>query len=149
MGHMIRAVIGKENVIRSITERRAYAEMVSLPQSYALIFMNDSLFDDIEETVDMKNTCQYPNLYFLTDSVICFLKEHSAGAQLIYIETDYFGGHGTQAGAFFENGEMKYGPADGNGIDNHLLKLLGVKRHLLKDEFDTLGLYRYSNMDQE
>ena len=147
MGHMIRAVIGKENVIRSITERRAYADMISLPQSYALIFLNDSLFDDITETVDLKYTCNYPHLHFLTDPVICFLKEHSAGAQLIYIETDYFGGYGTQAGAFFENGEMKFGPTDGNGTVNHLLKLLGVKRHFLKDEFDTLELYRYRNMD--
>ena len=147
MGHMIRAVIGKENVIRSITERRAYAEKISLPQSYALIFLNDSLFDDITETVDLKNTCNYPHLHFLTDPVICFLKEHSAGAQLIYIETDHFGGYGTQAGVFFENGEIKFGPMDGNGTVNHLLKLLGVKKRLFKDEFDTLELYRYRNMD--
>ena len=147
MGHMIRAIIGKENVIRSISERRVNAEMISLTQRSALIFLNDSLFDDISETVDPKNTCNYPHLYFLSDPVICFLKEHSAGAQLIYIETDYFGGYGTQAGVFFENGEMKYGPTDGNGTVNHLLKLLGVKRHLFKDEFDTLELYRYRDMD--
>ena len=144
---MIRAIIGKDHVIRSITERLVNAEMISLPQSYALIFLNDSLFDEISETAALKNTCHYPHLDFLTDSVICFLKGHSAGAQLIYIETDYFGGYGTQAGVFFENGEMKYGPTDGNGTVNHLLKLLGVKRHLFKDEFDTLELYRYRNMD--
>ena len=147
MGHMIRAFIGKDTVIQSITDHWVYAEMIKLPQDYALTFLNDSLFDDIEELCDLKNTCHYPHLNYLTDSVIEFLKDHSVGAQLVYMETDYFGGYGIQAGVFFENGEMKFEPMDGDGTVNHLLRLLGVRKHLLKDEFDTLELYKYRRMD--
>ena len=147
MEHMIRAIIGKDHVIQLITERWVCAEMIKLPQDYALIFLNDKLFDDIEKLIDLKNTCNYPHLNHLTDSVICFLKEHSLGAQLVYIETDCFSGYGTQAGVIFENGEMKCEPMDGDGTVNHLLRLLGVMKRLFKDEFDTLELYKYRRMD--
>ncbi len=147
LGHMIRAIIGKENVIQSITEHWIYAEMIKLPQGYALTFLNDYLFDDIEELCDLKNTRNYPHLNYLTDSVIYFLKEKSLNGQLVYMETDYFGGYGTQAGVFFENGEMKCEPMYGDDTVNHLLRLLGVRKHLLKDEFDTLELYKYRRMD--
>lgn len=148
MGHMIRAVIGKDNVMQAIAERWVYAEMISLPQGYALIFLNDYLFDDIEELINLKNTCHNPHLNYLTDSVICFLKEYSHGAQLVYMETDYFGGYGTQAGVIFENGEMTGEPMHGDGTVNHLLRLLGVRKQLLKDEFDSLELYKYRHMDE-
>ncbi|MBQ6040637.1 MAG: hypothetical protein IJL32_07690 [Oscillospiraceae bacterium] len=147
MGHMIRAIIGKNTVIQSITDHWVSAEMIKLPQDYALTFLNDYLFDDIEELCDLKNTCNYPCLSYLTDSVIEFLKDKSIGAQLVYMETDYFGGYGTQAGVFFENGEMKCEPMDGDGTVNHLLRLLGVRKQLLKDEFDSLELYKYRRMD--
>ncbi len=51
MGHMIRAIIGKDHVIRSIVECWVYVEMIKLPQKFALIFLNDNLFDDIEELI--------------------------------------------------------------------------------------------------
>lgn len=146
MGHMFRAIIVKDNIIQSITEHWIYAEMIKLPQDYALIFLNDYLFDDIEELYDLKNTRDYPHLNYLTDSVIEFLKDNSRGTPLIYMETDYFGGYGTQVGVFFENGEMKCEPMNGDGTVNHLLRLLGVRKHLLKDEFDTLELYKYRRM---
>lgn len=121
--------------------------MLSLPQDYALIFLNDKLFDDIDELVDLKNTSNYPHLNYLTDSVICFLKEYSLKGQLLYMKTDYLGGYGTQAGVIFENGDMKFEPMHGDGTVNHLLKLLGVRKHLQRDEFDTLKLYKYRRMD--
>lgn len=149
MAHMIRAIIGKDAVIQSITEHWVYAEMIKLPQDYAFIFLNDSLFDDIEELYDLENTHDYPHLNFLTDSVIDFLKDNSIGAQLVYVETDYFGGYGIQSGVLFDNGEMKCEPMYGDGTVNHLLSLLGVRKQLLKDEFDSLELYKYRRMDQE
>lgn len=148
MGHMIRIIIGKDTVMQSITERWVYTEMKRLPQNYALIFLNDNLFDDIEELYDLKNTCNDPHLNCLTDSVIAFLKDNSIGAQLVYMETDYyFGGYETQAGVFFENGEIKCEPMAGDGTVNHLLRLLGVRKQLLKDEFGSLELYKYRRMD--
>lgn len=134
---MIRAIIGKDHIIRSIAECWL-VEMIKLPQEFALVFLNDNLFDDIEELYDLQNTCDYPHLKYLTDSVIEFLKVNSFKGQLLYMETDYFGGYGTQAGVIFENGDIKCEPMHGDRTVNHLLRLLGVRKQLLKDEFDTL-----------
>ncbi|MBR6580281.1 MAG: hypothetical protein IKK66_03190 [Ruminococcus sp.] len=144
MGHMI---IGKDHVIRSIAECWVYVEMIKLPQEFALVFLNDNLFDDIEKLIDLKNTCDYPHLNYLTNSVIEFLKVNSLKGQLLYMETDYFSRYGTQVGVIFENGDIKCEPMHGDGTVNHLLKLLGVRKLLQKDEFDTLELYKYRYMD--
>lgn len=146
MGHMIRAIIGKDHIIRSIAECWL-VEMIKLPQEFTLVFLNDNLFDDIEELYDLQNTCDYPHLNYLTDSVIEFLKVNSFKGQLLYMETDYFGGYGTQVGVIFENGDIKCEPMHSDGTVNHLLKLLGVRKLLQKDEFDTLELYKYRRMD--
>mgnify|MGYP000195150476 CR=1 FL=1 len=56
MGHMIRAIIAKENVIQNISDHWAYGEKIVLPQGYGMSFLNDSLFDDIEELFDIADT---------------------------------------------------------------------------------------------
>lgn len=147
MGHMIRAIIAKENVIQSISDHWVNAEKAILPQGYALTFLNDSLFDDIEELFDIADTHKYPQFQFLSDSVISFLMQESKDTQLIYIETDYFGGYGTQAGVLFENGGIVIEPLQGDGAINYLLNQIGVYKELNKDEFTSLQLYRFRRMD--
>ena len=83
MGHMIRAIIAKENVIQNISDHWAYGEKIVLPQGYGMSFLNDSLFDDIEELFDIADTHKYPQFNYLSDSVISFLLQESKGAQII------------------------------------------------------------------
>lgn len=80
MGHMIRAIIAKENVIQNISDHWAYGEKIVLPQGYGMSFLNDSLFDDIEELFDIADTHKYPQFNYLSDSVISFLLQESKGA---------------------------------------------------------------------
>ena len=147
MGHMIRAIIAKENVIQNISDHWAYGEKIVLPQGYGMSFFNDSLFDDIEELFDIADTHKYPQFNYLSDSVISFLLQESKGAQIIYIETDYFGGYGTQTGVLFENGSIAIEPMQGNGVINYLLHKIGVYKEHNKDEFTSLQLYRFRRMD--
>lgn len=146
LGQMIRAIIGKDKYIQNIAERLVYAIKHDLPQGFALIYLTDCLFDDIEELINEKDTCKYSSLNYLSDSVIVFLEEFSRNTQLIYIETDYFGGYGTQAGVLFENGFMKE-PMSGEGTINFLLRSIGVHQMNNKDEFDSLQLYKFRRME--
>jgi hypothetical protein len=60
------------------------------------------------------------------------------------IETDYFGGHGTQAAAVYRGEEEVMAPERGRfGTINKALRLLGVKAGEGCDEFDTVGLGQY------
>ena len=147
MGHMIRAIIAKKNVIQNISDHWAYGEKIVLPQGYGMSFLNDSLFDDIEELFDIADTHKCPQFNYLSDSVISFLLQESKDAQIIYIETDYFGGYGTQTGVLFENGSIAIEPRQGNGVINYLLHQIGVYKEHNKDEFTSLQLYRFRRMD--
>lgn len=92
------------------------------------------------------------------------LKELSFQGKCAYIETEYFGGSGTQMSAIWENGEKIEGPFisyDGiknpkipenvqvieNSI-NQALKTIGIYRHEGKDEFDSVGLGKYRSNEK-
>ena len=96
---------------------------------------------------DIADTHKYPQFNYLSDSVISFLLQESKDAQIIYIETDYFGGYGTQTGVLFENGSIAIEPMQGNGVINYLLHQIGVYKEHNKDEFTSLQLYRFRRMD--
>jgi hypothetical protein len=88
------------------------------------------------------------------------LKELSFGGKCCYIETDYFGGAGTQMAETWQDGQRISGPiisVDGYASNlsypetrlvehaiNQNLALIGIYRHENKDEFDTarLGWFR-------
>jgi hypothetical protein len=65
------------------------------------------------------------------------------------IETDYFGGRGTQSAAVYRGeAEVTPGESAGGGPINRALRLLGVVAVPPKDEFDTVGLGSYRNFYQ-
>jgi hypothetical protein len=61
------------------------------------------------------------------------------------ISTDYFGGSGSQQAAVYEDDRVLM-PAVAGGI-NAALRLLGVQRGPLKDEFDAINLSRYRSFE--
>lgn len=100
----------------------------------------------------------------LTIQIRKLLKEFSFKGKCAYIETNYFGGSGTQISEVWDSGKKIGGPYfSSDGIDqisipigvsfvsdsiNQSLKIIGIYKHNDKDEFDSarLGSYR-SNED--
>ncbi len=65
------------------------------------------------------------------------------GGALAYVETDYFGGQGTQSGGAWIDGRNRASAtARGHGSINSALQALGVQRSGADDEFDSIGLGR-------
>lgn len=62
------------------------------------------------------------------------------------IDTDYFGGKGTQFATCYRN-NMRVMPVEENGI-NKALQYIGVQRTNDKDEFKTLGLDRQRDFSE-
>lgn len=99
----------------------------------------------------------YGDLVFMPDygfrrinSVKHFMNIGREASQCAYIETDYFGGGGTQRAYYYEDGrrwkfETKSAidyPRVGN--INKALRLMGVfSKSVLLDEFDTVGLGKF------
>ena len=74
------------------------------------------------------------------------MQEYSLHTRLAYIETDYFGGVGTQGGVLWENGQIIIQPRSGEGTINLLLKELGFMCIGDLDAFDSLSLGNYRHM---
>lgn len=77
------------------------------------------------------------------------------GMMIGYVETDYVGGTGAQGAAVFADGAVTFraatpirrGPAKREDPVNTALRHLGVMASPQVDEFDTLGLGRYRNLE--
>ncbi len=148
MGHCIQAVIGTHESIRTLTDNWDSAREIVLPQGYGMVFLTSSLFDDITAFFDVLDEERDLGLDYFTVAIEQFLRRYSLHTKLVYCETDYSGGMGTQAGVFFENGKISIEPCSGEGTINRLLKELGVRCEAGMDAFDSLNLGQYRHMPE-
>ncbi len=146
MGHCIRAVIGARESVRRLAEDWLKAKVVELPQGFGMIFMTDDLLEDVGELLEVSDELPFSELENFTEEVKTLIERYSFRTKLAYIETEYFGGVGTQAGVLYENGRIAVEPSRGEGVINILLRELGVWHYPDKDEFDMLELGKYRHM---
>ena len=146
MGHCIRAVIGARESVRRLAEDWLKAQAVELPQGFGMIFMTDDLLEDVGELLEVSDELPFSELENFTEEVKTLIERYSFRTKLAYIETEYFGGVGTQAGVLYENGRIAVEPSRGEGVINILLRELGVWHYPDKDEFDMLELGKYRHM---
>ena len=147
MGHSIRAVLGPLLSIQKLADGWDCAEVIELPQGTGMVFLTDAFLDRIAERSGASGALCSPALSYLTAAADQFLRRASLRTRLVYLETSYFGGAGTQAGALYEDGQIQTAPRAGEGTINRLLRELGVRRSLGRDEFDSLGLGAYRRME--
>ena len=70
------------------------------------------------------------------------------GEALAYVETEYFGGTGSQSAGAWVDGEMREAETSrGIGAINSALRVIGVEAAGGKDAFDTLGLGERRSID--
>lgn len=146
MGHNISAIIGRRNTIQKLADTWIDASVIELPQEFAMVFLTNTLIESIEEFYHISDDFCCPELDSYSTIAEQLLQEFSFHTRLAYIETDYFGGVGTQGGVLYENGKIIIKPRSGEGTINLLLKELGVMCIRGLDEFDSLNLGNYRHM---
>ena len=100
--------------------------------------------DFIDSVVEAKPPQISDAFMLLTGPFREFLRELSRLGAIAYIETEYHGGAGGQGAAVYANGEIVMEPQwSASGEINRALKLLGVRRRLLGDQFSALGLGKF------
>ena len=148
MGHCIRAIIGTHKVIQELENNWGNAKEIELPQGYGMVFLTDEFSDDVAEVYDVFGEFRCYELVHFTVAIGQLLQQYTQNTKLAYVETDYFGGTGTQGGVLYENGQISIAPRSGEGTINILLRELGVSCEPNKDEFDSLNLGIYRRMDE-
>src|SRR5262249_8022642 len=104
MGHVLHAVIGRKAPIGQFASRWISAHLVRLPHDFALILLTESLHDEIMAAEQSTAPDPIPQFERLSASVEAALREASVSGPLAYIETDYFGGCGTQSAVAWDRG---------------------------------------------
>jgi hypothetical protein len=148
MGHHIHGFIGRWDELLKAAERLPGALVKSLPLSYGFLPVTDHLAGDDEPA-------PFGELERLTARLGAWAEEISGQFPLAYVETDYFGGEGSQVAMVWAGGEVVFGPVrtsdlrEGGkfprtklleGAINRALRHIGVERGAKRDEFDALGL---------
>src|SRR4051812_35549678 len=96
VGHVLHAVIGPKASVAEFASRWWRARQFDLPQDFALVPLNAALYDDIVELADARQSDPFQEFVRLSAGVKLAIEEVSNVGPLAYIETDYFGGVGTQ-----------------------------------------------------
>lgn len=140
MGHCVTGIISSSPAVDSVLRSSPDLVAVPLVDGLNLIPLDDDALDSV--AADYSQTLEGFN--YLSPSLVAFLAEHSQHAALVYFETEYFGGNGTQAAVAYRDGHaLSPMPGGGEGAINRALGCLGITRHGALDEFDYVGLSRY------
>ena len=135
MAHNISVVVGDAAAIASAA-RQLGCSWVPLPPAIALI-----PFDRLA-TGDPSIA---PFVTF-TPSVLGHLRD--ALPRFGYVETEYFGGTGTQRAGAWDRERVLVAPREAPGsVVNEVLRALGVTAGDAHDEWDAIGLVRFRGMD--
>lgn len=156
MGHALHAVIGQLPALTDLQTRFDGVTLVALDQGFALAPLPERLFDAISSAHGAPEAIRHREGFIhMTEALDTLLSDLSRLAPVAYIETDYFGGAGSQAAAAYIDGVRtttgghtdESGVVADSGAINEALAAIGVRRRWRMDEFDTMGLARYRDTD--
>jgi hypothetical protein len=153
MAHSIQAIIGRDKTLERLEKKWKNAKVVSFPQNISVIPLTYDLRNEINNDTRAANKAFSDYFGFASEILIDILREESRNGQVGYIETDYFGGTGSQSSILFMNGET-IGPFKTESSErnkpyaiNKVLSMLGVEKQEAHDEFDALGFVHLRSND--
>jgi hypothetical protein len=149
MGHNISGFIARAAELSEVARALQGSRICPLGAGLAFLPLSDAIWhgDDAAAPFD--------HLHQLTESLAGWAAEQSVNVPIAYIETDYFGGTGSQSAVVWKGNSVALGPVfcgeDDNGKFhasevgpiNAALRFLGVNATRGMDEFETVGLHRY------
>ncbi|GAB3834221.1 hypothetical protein [Hymenobacter jeollabukensis] len=141
MGHHIFALVTAGPVDQA--QAAAYELPCFLENGYTIIGLNAYHSDYWADKLDIPHR-NYSDI-ILDNDVTRFLARALGLGRYALISTDYFGGSGEQHAAVYDAGQVLM-PATAGGI-NAALRLLGVRRGPLTDEFDAISLGKYRSFE--
>ena len=141
MGHNICAIIGHENET-NIEAIKKYSLAAAFEKGYTIIILfHESVFHWGEE-LDLGTKSESKELDFACSTTF-FLAKEIGFKEYAIIQTDYFGGIGTQSASFYKDGVRE----KENITINEALLMLGVSPVRNLDCFDTINLGNYRSSE--
>lgn len=144
MGYILHAFIGKQPDLQLIANKFHNAKLVNVGKKIFIIPMTEELYDEINELIISEDVGK---LTYMSKNVEDKILTVIGNCCIGYVEAEYLGGQGGQAGILWQNGR-RYKLFDfGEGAINSVLKQLGIIAEIGLDEFDTISLGRHRNKE--
>lgn len=147
MAHFVTGLIARRTALRVFANRYGLPAPVVLNEVLALLPLDEDMLDALlpEPAQDF-----VAGFNMLSPGLMQVLQAGSEHSTLLYFETEYFGGMGTQGAAVFRDCELVFGPQSAElGAINNALVLLGVRTFPpAVDEFETVGLHLHRSTDE-
>ena len=152
MGHHINAVIGPAEALAKIVAAAGCPAPTELPFDLAIAPLGHEQIDKLTR-LEVSEVAE--GFRYLSPALERVLLEAADGGTFAYVETEYFGGMGYQAAAIFSPQQSVTRlaqaetdePARSDSPINRALRFLGVRATPGQDEFDTLGLRRFRDLE--
>lgn len=147
MGHSVTGLIAKLGSLALFIRKHSLHKPIPLPQGFELLPLREEDFDSF---LKQPLRGQYDGFIYMSQELVEILKDASSGVSIMYFETEYFGGVGTQGAALYTDGDLDFGPMSAEiGPINEALSIMGVSvdpPHT--DAFDTIELGRYRDTEE-
>lgn len=151
MGHSLTALIGTPAVLAALASRFGRPEPSTLRFGLVVLPLTEERLDSLARFDEPS----FANFTYLVPALESGIARAAPVGRLLYVETDYFGGVGSQGAALFDDGRLVWreattieraprsrrgmGPADRSPVSRGLFEL-GVEAGPDGDEFDAVGL---------
>lgn len=159
MGHNVRIFVGTPAALAVFRQLEPALALYTLTSASELAVL--PFDDDLQDRLHQRfGTGDWPETQsiLLSTTDQSFAADCSMRAPLAYVETDYFGGNGTQSAMLWQAGQVLIGPitldrAQGEQRQpalwpiNVVLRTLGVRSKAPEDEFAVFGLSNYRSND--
>ena len=155
MAHNLKALIVHKGAGVELIGRIPKSMRKTLPQDFIMLPLTDDLEYILQQEFSRSASPHHERAERLLPGVTNFAAQLSEYAPVAYIETEYFGGFGSQTALVWKKGRIVCGPIreetpstpGGTPSDarlpapiNRTLRYLGVKSKGCIDEFEGLGL---------
>lgn len=145
MGHSVTGLISKAKELLTFAQKRSLHKPIALSQGFAILPLRG---EDIDSFLAPSMSGHPKGFVYLSKQFIEELSSASKEGEILYFETEYFGGTGTQGAAVFSRGNLIFGPkSEEIGPINDALRILGVEVGCMRDEFEAIGLNRYRHTE--
>ena len=139
MGHFVTGIIVKESNANQIASEIPFQYCYPLNQGFVIFPLTDDLID--EHIPAPMNFC-FNEFTYLSEELSNILTDASNKSDILYLETEYFGGQGSQSAIVYKCGEITYGPqqSESNVISEALTLMGATVEPGHHDAFQSVGL---------
>lgn len=154
MSHVLSAFVCPERIARDMVDRIGIVSAVRLNQGLALVPLGDEVCEGYRPTVSPEapeaDLATDLDGFYLTEELEWLAATLSKEGPVAYVQTDYFGGIGSQGAIVWKDGRVVYGPERSWDVPvspqhpiNRALRFLRVEPRGHVDAFEAVGLDWY------